>query len=310
MTVRAVWCLFAALAACGGREQPADGAAGVAFGAAAAPESTDPCSLLTRAEAEEVLGPLVNDPHRDSTGKGCAYRTAGDRLLVLTPEWTYGKSELDMSRMIGGLVSRVADIHGAAADTLEGPWDEAGFGPTEIIFRVKARALTVAYAQSATDLAGAVTLARHALVRLAAVPEPERPKVADGVCPLPEETVSEIFGQEVRTDPNAGRRTDACDYTLAIDPTAAVELAIHPEVVGETVFDGLVQRAKSNTGAEPNRIQVGEGGLSWGGTGTGEAAVRANGQVYHAQVHLGMGSRSPSQEEAMVKLVERMIQKP
>jgi hypothetical protein len=177
-----------------------------------------------------VLGKLVRAPYADSTRKGCAYETVGNKAFIITPEWEYGKFELDTERMVGGMVAMVGYTPDAVADTLEGPWDEVAFGVSGIVFRVKARSLTVSYANSATNLAGALKLARPALVRLGAVPEPARPKFADDKCPLPAETVSEIIGQEVRTAAGQQMRMDACDFDLAIDPMVRMQLKVHPGI--------------------------------------------------------------------------------
>ena len=54
----------------------------------------------------------------------------------------------------------------AAADTLEGPWDQVAGGPSgEMYFLKGDQLLSVAYVASSTDVAGVVTLARLALGR-------------------------------------------------------------------------------------------------------------------------------------------------
>jgi hypothetical protein len=109
----------------------------------------------------------------DPAGKSCAYFTPGHRVLVLTPEWTYGKTVLQAERMVGGLVSQVADIFDVVADTLEGQWDDAAVSLTgDLIFLKGSDALSIGYSASSTDAAGAVRLAVPALKRLAMVPEP------------------------------------------------------------------------------------------------------------------------------------------
>ena len=310
--MRKLSCFIALLAACGGSgSDGSSAAAGTATSATSKTSFPDACTLLTQAEAEEVLGTLVRAPHPDSTGQGCAYETAGNRQFVIKPEWTYGKFELDTERMVGGMAAMVGYTPEAVADTLEGPWDEVAFGVTGIVFRVKARALTVSYANSGTDLSGALKLSRHALERLRAVPEPERRRVASDKCPLSAETVTEILGQEVRVAPGQSGRMDACDFDLVLDPTIQVELRIQPGNLAEMVYDGLKVNTKAMLGqnAEPNKIEVGEGGLSWGSSNSGgEAAATANGKVYHARLAVGIISSFSVPEEAIVKLVERMIQ--
>lgn len=308
--MRPIAAVLIVLAACGGRGGDTPGTSSASTTSATS-KWPDACSLLTQAEAEEVLGALVRAPYPDSTGQGCAYETAENKKFIIKPEWTYGKFELDAERMVGGMAAMVGYTPEAVADTLEGTWDEVAFGISGIVFRVKARALTVAYANSGTDLAGALKLSKPALTRLGAVPEPERPKIASSGCPLDADQVSEILGQEVRVAPGQASRQDACDFDLVLDPMIQVELRIQPENLGEMVFDGLRATAKGMLGqnAEPNQIQFGEGGLSWGSSNSGgEAAVRANGKVYHAKIVGGMISSVSVEEERIVKLVERMIQ--
>ena len=124
----------------------------------------DPCSVLTRAEAETVLGQLAIAPYRshegsplaDPTGKSCAYFTPGHRVLILTPEWTYGETVIKAERMVGGIVSQVADIFDVVADTLEGQWDDAVVSLTgDLIFLKGSDALSIGYSLSSTDAAGA-----------------------------------------------------------------------------------------------------------------------------------------------------------
>jgi hypothetical protein len=148
------------------------------------PPGEDPCSVLTREEAEVVLGKLVAAPFRtkertplaDPSGKSCTYLTPGHRALVLTPTWDYGRVELGAARMVGGMVRQVADLPGIEGDTLEGPWDDAVVDlEGELLLLKGAHALGVRYRASSTDAAGAIRLAEPALRRLAATPEPERP---------------------------------------------------------------------------------------------------------------------------------------
>jgi hypothetical protein len=142
------------------------------------PSGPDPCSLLTRSEAESVLGKLVVAPYRshdggpfvDERGSSCAYYTAGHRVLVVIPHWTDGKRDLKLVRGVGKLIGAVAaDLEGAAADTLDGPWDDVALGlEGNLAFLKGDQLLEIAFATSSTDQAGALKLARIALERLAA----------------------------------------------------------------------------------------------------------------------------------------------
>jgi hypothetical protein len=145
------------------------------------PTGPDPCSVLTRDEAEAVLGKLVVAPFRakertplaDPAGKSCAYLTPGHRILVLTPSWQYGGLDLKAARMVGGIVRQVADLPGIVGDTLEGAWDDAVVDlEGELLLRKGERALGIRYRASSTDAAGAIRLSEPALRRLAATPAP------------------------------------------------------------------------------------------------------------------------------------------
>ena len=145
------------------------------------PTGQDPCGVLTREEAEAMLGKLVVAPFRtkertplaDPAGKSCAYLTPGHRILVLTPTWEYGHLDLGAARMVGGIVTQVADLANIVGDTLEGTWDDAVSDlEGELLLRKGGRALGIRYRASSTDLAGAIRLSEPALRRLAATPEP------------------------------------------------------------------------------------------------------------------------------------------
>lgn len=315
-TPRPALLFVAAALACGRGEAPP--ASADASSDAAAYRPPDPCGLLTQAEAEAVLGALAGPPQRtrrgtatpDTAGSSCAYATAGGRALVLTPEWTYGKSELDAERLVGELVSQVANIHDAVADTLEGSWDDVVLGVSgDLVMRKGPRSLSISYDSSSTDLAGAIRLSGPALARLAAVPEPPRPKVSADGCPLSPEVVSELLGMPVRLAPSPVQQTDACAYPLVEDPTVEVELAIHPGAIGDMVFDEITMRARAALGstAEPGRLDLGEGGIAWGSMSGSEAAARAGGKVYHAKLMYPLSMTTQSQEAAMVRMVARMI---
>ena len=143
------------------------------------PSGPDPCGLITRAEAEAVLGKLVVEPYRsnegtplaDPYGTACTYLTAGHRALVLKPNWDTGKVLFGMARSLGGTLASALPEAGPdreSADTLDGPWDEAaGSGTTGDLYFLKGdRMLELGYLTSSTGPDGAVRLARIAVGRL------------------------------------------------------------------------------------------------------------------------------------------------
>lgn len=151
-----------------------------ASGGTATPGVPDPCSVLTREDAEAVIGKLVVRPYRaryhgavaDPAGKSCAYYTGRHRALLVTPHFSDGRSELASIRARSGMAAAgVADPEAEAADTLEGPWEEVAIGADgQLAMRVGDRLLELNHLTSSTDAAGVIRLARVALPRLAKAP--------------------------------------------------------------------------------------------------------------------------------------------
>jgi len=135
----------------------------------------DPCSLLTRAEAEAVLGPLSTDPYRSSSyypplahGKGhaCAYFTPGHHVFVISPEWNDGQQSFKMEKGIGGLVGMVLPKEEMVV--IKGPWDAAQSSMSGALQFLKGdRLLEVHYRTSRATRNEAVKLAAIAMTRLA-----------------------------------------------------------------------------------------------------------------------------------------------
>jgi len=286
----------------------------------ATPPRPDPCSVLTRAEAEAVLGKLAVPPFRaregsplaDPAGTSCAYFTPGHRVLLLTPEWTYGKMTMNAERMGGGIVGQVASIPGVAADTLEGPWDEAAVGLSgELILLKGSRSLSIGYLMSSTDAAGAIKLAAPALRRLAAEPVPARPRIPDDGC-LPATLVSEVVEAQVRLAGKAmnTERIGMCAYQLEADPTVSVELSVKPGSAAQSVFGEIQSAAKAVLGssAQAERISAGEGGWAFGGKSQSRAAAVGRGRTYQARITDPLGSAAEGRKDAMVQLVTRMME--
>jgi len=139
--------------------------------------SPDPCTVLTREEAESVLGKLVVAPYRSvddgplaaPNGRTCAYFTARHRALIVKPIWSDGKSELAATRGVGGLMSIVVnDSEAQSADTIEGAWDETAVSVDgRLMLRKGDRAVEIEYETSSTDKAGALRLGKIMIERLA-----------------------------------------------------------------------------------------------------------------------------------------------
>ena len=136
----------------------------------------DPCALVTRAEAEAVLGTLLVDPYRsaesgpiaDGEGPSCSFYSQGHRALVITPTLSDGEMMFGMAGGVNGLVR--SKTGGAdEGDLLDGPWDNATAGTTGALYFLKGDSmLEVVYKTSATDIEGAAKIAAAAVGRFPA----------------------------------------------------------------------------------------------------------------------------------------------
>jgi hypothetical protein len=92
---------------------------------------TDPCVLVSRADAEKYLGPLMADPYRvggdkkpSATGSACLYRATSGQSIKIEPTYSGGQMAMKMFRMGGQLTNQVMVDESGQADTLEGDWDD------------------------------------------------------------------------------------------------------------------------------------------------------------------------------------------
>jgi hypothetical protein len=134
----------------------------------------DPCNLLTRAEAETVLGPLAMDPYRSSSnwpplahgqGYACSYYTAGHHVLTVAPTWQGGAESFKIEKGIGGLVGLVAPQESVV---MKGPWDKTQIGGSgALVFLKGDQLLEVHYRTSRATRGDAIKLAAIAMPKLA-----------------------------------------------------------------------------------------------------------------------------------------------
>jgi hypothetical protein len=137
-------------------------------------QDPDPCSLITRAEAEAELGPLTMAPFRSrensaiahGNGASCSYYTGKHRAFVVTPTFERGAMRYKMMSGVGSMVSGV--LGGAKSpDTLDGPWDQLSTNATGSLTLLKGdKMLEMQYKSSTADFAHAVKLARAAATKL------------------------------------------------------------------------------------------------------------------------------------------------
>jgi hypothetical protein len=141
------------------------------------PSGPDPCALISRAEAETVLGPLVVAPYRavegsalaHPAGTACAFFTKGHRAFVVLPRWDSGPMLFRMAEGVNGAaVAAIGTTGGEVADTLDNSWDAttASSVTGKLYFLKGDRMLEIDYVTSSTDMGGANRLAAIALKRL------------------------------------------------------------------------------------------------------------------------------------------------
>jgi hypothetical protein len=141
---------------------------------AAESHDPNPCSLITRQEAEAVIGPLKMAPYRSressavahGNGSSCSYFTGKHRALVVTPTYEGGAMQFKMMAGLGNMVSRV--MGGAKApDTLEGKWDQITTNTSgALVFLKGDQMVELQFKSSPTDYNGAAKLAQAAATRL------------------------------------------------------------------------------------------------------------------------------------------------
>ena len=141
---------------------------------AKAGQGKDPCALITRAEAEQQLGPLVAEPFRSrqssplayGAGKSCTYYTSGHRALVVTPTYSEGKLQFGLLSGAASMVNRISGGNDGELTTT-GSWDGRGNGIGGTLYFLKGdKMLEVKYRTSSTDEKGANRLANAAFPRL------------------------------------------------------------------------------------------------------------------------------------------------
>jgi hypothetical protein len=134
----------------------------------------DPCRLITRAEAEAVLGPLIVAPYRSrkatalayGSGGSCSYYSAHHRALVLTPKESHGAQ---LFGMLGSAEAKVArQLHTpGSVDAATGDWDQMSMGIDGALHALKGdKMLSVQFITSPADQAATAKLLALALPRL------------------------------------------------------------------------------------------------------------------------------------------------
>jgi hypothetical protein len=131
----------------------------------------DPCSLVTRKEAESILGKLLTPPYEsrdlsglaDSTGTGCSYYTTNHHVLSIRPWWSHGETVFKVSGARWAIPTPKTPIATAAGDLGHALQDAVG----NYYFLKGDQMLAVSWKTSSTDENGALKIAAIAMKRLA-----------------------------------------------------------------------------------------------------------------------------------------------
>ena len=195
----------------------------------------DPCTLVSRAEAEQLMGPLRHDPFRvnsggnripEPNGTACFYETRVGRRVIMEVDWKDGKMAMGVVAMGGRLAEQAIPTDTGQADTLEGRWDELRMLPGDNLYARKGdQMVSIDYLGSGIGIAGAAKFAHIALGRMshplaydgaAAGRTAPGPLVTPGdPCALIDRAdVEQIVGR-LAGDPVIGPHRDLCTYTYA-----------------------------------------------------------------------------------------------
>jgi hypothetical protein len=224
-------------------------------------ESSDPCSLLERAEVEAAMGPLAGAPYRGDDagaakldGTACLYQTADYRLLIVEPTWRDGATVLAAVSMAGRIFS---DVKGDAKDVkksllpgglqMEGEWDEAQSQGCCRIWALRGDSLiAMNYEGWKNDTPAAVGVLNKALLRLdkplasdgnagvAAALEREkaRPKPVPTCTLISKADVEAIVGP-LLAEPKSSADERSCTYRFNIAAAKTGVIAEAPEMLKE-----------------------------------------------------------------------------
>ena len=203
-----------------------------ALGRAAQSSRHDPCTLLSRADAEQVLGALRHDPYRvDGSGdpapggSACRYEAQTGRHLIM--DVTFEGAQIGM-RAIGlgaQIASPIFGADSAQLASLHGQWNEIHLLPGHVMARKGDAMVDVGYEGSRAGLAGAARVADVALGRLGA-PLPydgaTAARTAPGPlvtprdpCTLVSRAEAEAILGTLASDPVSDASQTSCTYTLA-----------------------------------------------------------------------------------------------
>ena len=191
----------------------------------------DPCTLVSRAEAEKYTGPLAGDPYRSSSGGQpeadggvCTYRGANGQTISLDPNgFKDGQMGMRMLGAMGGLVNTALVTESGSADTLDGDWDDVRWTFGQLNALKGDVLINLDVSGSTAGVVGAADLANIAIHRLdhpLAYDGAKAASHAPGPLVTPRDPCSLVTAAEAAAilGPLAGAPTgtkDACSYPVA-----------------------------------------------------------------------------------------------
>ena len=133
----------------------------------------DPCTLVSATEAAPYVGTLTIPPYRAADndnapavdGTACVYRGASARMFVVKPDWTGGRMMgrvLQLPNAVGKVLAKGAPGMDSLSNKIAqhdapGPWDQATWMPTGVLFVTKGPTLVI------VDVSGASGQKRDAV---------------------------------------------------------------------------------------------------------------------------------------------------
>jgi hypothetical protein len=191
----------------------------------------DPCTLFSRAEAEQFLGGLRHDPYRVDgsgapapSGSACRYEAQTGRHLIVDVTWEGAAIGMRAIGLGVRIASPVFGTDSAQLASLQGRWDEFQVLPGHLMARQGDAMVDVGYAGSRAGLGGAARVADVALGRLSAPLSYDGAAAARSApgplvtrrdpCTLVTRADAEAILGTLANDPVSGG-TESCTYTLS-----------------------------------------------------------------------------------------------
>lgn len=207
---------------------------------ALAASTNNPCSLLTAAEVEAVMGaPLVGPPYRASngqssaTGDTCRYEVASFHAIEVQVDWTGGGTTFGMFAGTAGLVD-AAGLKGiytlADGTEVKGAWDQAAMfmccqfnalhGDQRVMIDISATKLTAKDAGALADMAvqrldQPLDVADDLGLAEATARDATRPAIASACTLVTRAEAEALVGAPLAADPEGGESGCTYVWTLA-----------------------------------------------------------------------------------------------